>query len=247
MTESEQKDILAGEQQIKDLSERLGSDHPDVASAMLGYATALRSTKRLLDAANWEARAKVILSKNRQSRDSRSSVDSELEPHFAKQSSESSQAVQAERSCKETCLFCRRKVVTVGRRVCRFCCTCGVLVMVGACRGLLAVLSGEDPRVATFLFLLLLVYFAPTMIAAYKNKFNVWLVGAINLVLGAMGWIGWVLVFVVVLWAEPLAVLCKLSPAGDEVACNFCLEPVRKGAKICKHCRSDLGPGAGLE
>lgn len=39
-----------------------------------------------------------------------------------------------------------------------------------------------------------------------------------------------------VLWAKGLAVIV----GSDEVKCPFCAEPIKRDAKLCKHCRSDL-------
>jgi hypothetical protein len=157
-------------------------------------------------------------------------------------------AKSASKSKGQICFICRRGQ-TRKAGLCPFCVTCPAVMGIAALLSAFAAynighdpgytVSGVDPTKAFVLFLVMsILYFAPTLIAAYKNKLNVWVVAAVNVVLGLTG-VGWIFLLVAMLWADSLSGLVK-QPA-KEVPCKYCLEPVLKGANICKHCKSDLG------
>lgn len=96
-----------------------------------------------------------------------------------------------------------------------------------------------------FMALLLALYFAPTIVAAFRGHRQGGPILALNLLLG---WtlVGWVVALVWSLSADkgaapPPAVV---APAGDARPCPYCAETIKRAAKVCRYCNRDVEPGA---
>lgn len=88
-----------------------------------------------------------------------------------------------------------------------------------------------------WLFVIVMVYFIPSMAAGKKKRGTA--VFVLNLFLG-WTFIGWVVALVWALSPEQSSEPAPAPSVLDARRCPFCAEDIKPDAIVCKHCRRDL-------